>query len=198
MADPFGYGVEREWIDQIIAACLMYHRHTFFLLTKRPQFFQAYLQTWKGKDDKFWLPSNLWLGVSIERPFFTWRLSYLNLIKTISPGLKTFVSIEPILEEIDLAEYLPKIGKRCWDGATCHHNCVDECWRKESCGPLSRPDPMLDWVMIGKLNGATGELAKREWVQKIVDQCKTGGVPVFEKNSLSSLMERPLIQELPK
>lgn len=37
------------------------------------------------------------------------------------------------------------VGTRCADGGKCHHSCVDVCWRKDNCGPLTLSGLTDDW-----------------------------------------------------
>jgi hypothetical protein len=37
------------------------------------------------------------------------------------------------------------LGERCADGATCHHNCGQACFRKGSCLPLTLSGLNNDW-----------------------------------------------------
>ena len=39
---------------------------------------------------------------------------------------------------------------------------------------------------------------KIEWIKEIVDAADKAGIPVFEKNNLSALLNRPLRQEFPE
>lgn len=52
-----------------------------------------------------------------------------------------------------------------------------------------------DWVIIGQQTGPGAVPPKPEWVQSIIDQCKSAGVPVFVKRPL---YEKFPIQELPE
>lgn len=42
----------------------------------------------------------------------------------------------------------------------------------------------LDWVVLGAQTGPGSVPPKPEWVQDIIDQCRTAGVPVFLKSNL--------------
>jgi hypothetical protein len=50
--------------------------------------------------------------------------------------------------------FIPNIGWQhiiltgCPDGATCHHRCLDACFRVDSCGPLSGVYPEDRWPEI--------------------------------------------------
>lgn len=78
-----------------------------------------------------------------------------------------FLSIEPILEPIDLSKYeMLKYVKWVIVGAETGN-------RKEKVIP------------------------KREWIESIVEQCKEAKIPVFMKSSLKDIWGGPLIQEFP-
>lgn len=58
---------------------------------------------------------------------------------------------------------------------------------------------MLDWVIIGAETGnRKGKvIPQKEWIDKIVSQCKAYGIPVFMKNSLTEIMGDEFRQEYP-
>jgi protein gp37 len=66
-------------------------RHTFMLLTKRPDLLAATLR-------RLWSPRNLWIGVTVENNAQAWRIEELLKIR---PAIH-FVSFEPLLERIDV------------------------------------------------------------------------------------------------
>lgn len=57
----------------------------------------------------------------------------------------------------------------------------------------------VDWVIIGAETGnRKGKvIPQREWIEKIVQECDTTGIPVFMKESLRELMGDEFIQEFP-
>ena len=57
----------------------------------------------------------------------------------------------------------------------------------------------IDWVIVGAMTGpgATKHRPPREWIESISTSCSAAGVPLFMKNSLSGVREKPLIQEHP-
>jgi protein gp37 len=61
-------------------------RHTYQVLTKRPERIAAHLPAQ-------WPFTNVWLGVSIENPRFYWRIDVLTQI----PSVVRFLSLEPLL-----------------------------------------------------------------------------------------------------
>lgn len=56
------------------------------------------------------------------------------------------------------------------------------------------------WVILGAETGnCKGKVVpKREWIEKIVEDCKFRKVPLFMKNSLKDIWGAPLIQEWPE
>ena len=71
--------------------------------------------------------------------------------------------------------------------------------------PIMAPFKAVDmwkqfgWVIIGAETGnRKGKvIPKREWVDNIISQCRSAGVPVFLKSSLLKVMEGEFIQEYP-
>lgn len=83
-----------------------------------------------------------------------------QLITPIQPGIK-FLSIEPLHEEVDL---------NLNDFVDMGHRVKD----------------LIDWVIIGGESGHdTGAYRYRpcnlKWIEKIVNDCKEAGIPVFVK-----------------
>ena len=89
MCDLFGDWVPTKWIVEILDACQRAGWHNYMFLTKNPK---RYIEL----DELALLPreSNFWYGTSINKvndPYFT------------SEHHKTFISIEPMMEDIALA-----------------------------------------------------------------------------------------------
>lgn len=96
MSDPFGVGVPPGGVDEILRCTFRNHRHTFFLLTKRPDRATEYCKT---RDVSWDLCTNLWIGASItnqgeafQRICWLWE----------TPIERKFLSIEPIMESLYL------------------------------------------------------------------------------------------------
>jgi protein gp37 len=56
-----------------------------------------------------------------------------------------------------------------------------------------------DWIVVGAETGNRKNkvIPKKEWVDEIINQCRSVGTPVFLKSSLLEVMEGELIQEYP-
>ncbi len=101
--------------------------HVFQVLTKRPGRAVAWWQMHKDEFTERW-PPNVWIGTSVESQKYAPRLTVLGRI----PATIRFVSAEPLLESLDLSQWL-------LDG-TLHWVIVGG----ES-GPRARP-MNLEWV----------------------------------------------------
>lgn len=95
MSDFFHDEVKAEWQEQILKVVKECSQHTFFVLTKRPSNMASCI----GVDD---IP-NLWLGVSVENQA-TANDRILDLMNQTHFFKRSFISIEPMLEAIDLPE----------------------------------------------------------------------------------------------
>jgi protein gp37 len=91
---------------------------------------------------------NVWLGVTAENQATANKRIPL-LLQT--PASLRFLSCEPLLEDVDLANAMP----------------------------LGGPD--LDWVIVGGESGPGARPCDIAWVRSIVEQCKAAGVPCFVK-----------------
>jgi len=151
---------EDEWINEVFQDVLNNPQHKYLFLTKRlPDFgekpFIDYDLLSRINERK-----NVLIGSSIIRQKDFKELDEYGQFPEL-------LSIEPILEPIDLSKYgMFKYVKWVIIGAETGN-------RKEKVIP------------------------KREWVQDIVGQCKVANVPVFLKSSLAGIWGEPLIQEFP-
>ena len=154
------FNVPTKFIDvvlDVIGAC---PHHTFLVLTKRAHLLEEkiYRVTEEngcrelGGGD--YVP-NLWIGVSIEnQQSVDERIPYLLQI----PG-KKFLSVEPMLEKIDLKKYLAFNIRKCYP---CQ--------------------PSFDQVICGGETGHNARPCHPDWVRSLRDQCHEAGVPFFLKS----------------
>jgi protein gp37 len=189
MTDLFADFVKDEWIDQIFAAMALSSRHTFQVLTKRPERMLDYVGGWFERMSRSqavfnhpagarlipqlfdWscLPAilpNAWLGVSCERQQEADERIPL-LLQT--PAAIRFVSAEPLLGPIDLTaiqyerdHWLDVIESRQWPERFA----------------LGRG---LDWVIAGGESGPKARPMHPQWARDLRDQCNAAGVPFFFK-----------------
>lgn len=95
MSDLFHESVPSNFVEDVFAAMLTAHWHTFQVLTKRPERVRELARhlPW---------PPNVWLGVSVENQRWTSRIDVLREI----PAQVRFLSCEPLLGplRLELAE----------------------------------------------------------------------------------------------
>lgn len=159
MSDLWHPEVPDEFIARVFAVMASTSRHSYQLLTKRPQRMAELLATsafvelvrrvnLPGRDldtecahDGWPLP-NVWIGTSIESDRYTWRARRL----TSTPAAIRFLSLEPLL------------------------------------GPVPALDLTgIDWVIVGGESGASARPLDIGWVREIRDHCTNAGVAFFFK-----------------
>ena len=145
------------------------NKHTFILLTKRPERMAAYFADFKnnfgsGSDYKFYEenPSratrNMWLGVTAEnQEQADKRIPILLQI----PAAVRFVSVEPMLGPVDLLAV--------------------PCGRIPGYAGLRLGD-MLHWCIAGGESGPKARPVHPDWVRSLRDQCINAGIPFFFKH----------------
>lgn len=125
MSDLFHPGVPIGFIDQVFAVMAAARRHTFQVLTKRPQIMANYLadpgvqeRIERAGDDLAgtlgwcnlggdwpgfpWPLPNVWVGASVENQRATSRINALMRC----PATVRFLSCEPLLGPLDLSRWL--------------------------------------------------------------------------------------------
>lgn len=155
MGDLFHEKVDYRFIDKVFMVMANSQSHTYQILTKRPERMYEYQNTWNWKLD------NVWLGVSVENQA-TANERIPVLFKT--PAAKRFLSIEPILEHIDIYKSII--------GTTAKIIPDNFSWLKNR---------GIDWVIVGCESGAGKRECKVEWIDDIVEQCQSLNIPVFVK-----------------
>jgi protein gp37 len=161
MSDTFHEYFLFEWIDKIIDVIKQTPRHTYLILTKRPERMLEYFTVHAPEK----LP-NLWIGVTAEnQEQASKRIPILIKI----PAAKRFVSIEPMLESIDLTGYYFTHS----NGSYAFKN-VPESGR-------TKWIDLLDWVICGCESGPRRRTMDIEWVRYLKNQCVRSNVPFFFK-----------------
>jgi len=197
--DLFHEDVDYKFISKAI--CVMastsgypYNRnHIYLLLTKRPHILLDYFRWCRENPEQFIPPdipglssnnhirinmpmSNIWLGTSIEdNESASYRLPALYEAKQNGYAGKIFVSVEPILEQVDLTgwyEHLDWVIVGCETGANrraCNYqwvqNIVDGCVaNKVPCFVKQLPvtTDMKHWKISKKIDEFPLFLQRRE------------------------------------
>jgi len=181
MSDLFHEEVTDEQLDRIFAVMALADRHTFQVLTKRPERMLKYFSyeyRWAmiegasqalyakrtGEDPSMWLAvngplPNVWLGVSVEHQ----EAANLRIpILADTPAAARFLSCEPLLGSIRLASFFAR-GVHPGEAK----------WR-------TTPSPIA-WVIVGGESGAHARPCNSQWIRDIVSQCRAQGVIPFVK-----------------
>ena len=162
MADLFGDWVPVDWIHRVYRACWAALQHRYIFLTKNPgRFHQLHQQ---GIDP----PPGSFIGTSVTRNSDEGELARLaHLMDNWAMKARWFVSVEPILEELD--EFvLERIALTDW---------------------------VIIGAETGRRPGKT--IPEKAWIEEIAQACKDNGTPVFMKESLRGIMGRDFRQEFP-
>jgi protein gp37 len=89
MSDLFNDKVPFEFVDKVMAVIKSTPRHTYYILTKRAERMAQYFEMRP-------VPTNAWLGVTVEVMNTKERIDYLrNIDATVK-----FLSCEPLLEDL--------------------------------------------------------------------------------------------------
>jgi protein gp37 len=159
LADVFDNQVPRRWRDDLWHRIDQTPNLDWLLLTKRPQNIARMLpdpETGVKPWGNGW--PNVWMGVSAG----TQEEADRNIpILGATPAAVHFVSLEPLLEPIDL------------------HSKV--CRETGSCSICPQCLGGLDWVIVGGESGLNARPMHPDWVRSIRDQCKAARVPFFFK-----------------
>lgn len=86
MSDLFHRDVPESYLQQVFDVMRRTPHHTYQILTKRAE------RLARVAPRLVW-PGNVWMGVSVESPQYTWRIDYLRRV----PATVRFISAEPLL-----------------------------------------------------------------------------------------------------
>jgi protein gp37 len=113
MGDLFHKDVPESDICRVFTTAISDTPHRFLFLTKRPDRMAEIVLKYRAFQNN----PRIWLGVTVENADYLWRVERLLQI----PAAVRFVSVEPMLSEIDLTKYLNrgKLQENKTKGA-CH------------------------------------------------------------------------------
>lgn len=168
MSDLFHEGIPDEFIAQVFQVMAQCERHTFIVLTKRPQRMQQFVSKWI--EDACWeesgcpinnMPPNIWLGVSVEDQKAADER--IPLLMATEAQVK-FLSCEPLLGEVRIPEVFMKPLN----------------WGE---GDVSYPDGagLISWIICGGESGPNARPMSLGWARSLRDQCIAAKVPFFFK-----------------
>lgn len=191
MSDGAGDFVTDHMLDAMLKEMSFNHRHTFIVLTKRPERLNAYLKRfkpspqWDGwitrdgvvsndipRGEPIFAPDrwplrNVWIGTSVEdQPSANARIPIL----LDTPAALRFLSMEPLLGPVDLRRI--KVAGGWYDSLNG--------WRdvKEQFPGI---DNLIDWVIGGGESGPKARPMHPDWARLLRNQCADAEVPFFFK-----------------
>lgn len=188
--DLFGNWVPDEWIERVFNVA-METNHQYLFLTKNPKRYNAAIEYFANEERGYALSEgywdNFWFGTTITSQEDIYRIP--DLLKF--PEGHKFISIEPLLEPVDLTRI--DLGGNTWINAlTGDWKCYHPYGGVKT---IEKSRQRIDWVIVGQQTGPGAVPPKDEWVQNIIDQCRVANVPVFVKRPL---YEKFPIQEWPE
>ena len=161
------------------------------LLTKRPARMRTLVREWthgvRGTipawvaNEPF--PDNIWLGVTAENQA---RADERIPVLLDTPAAVRFISVEPMLEAVDLSGHMPE-----WD-----HRPEHEYWRaafSDTDGKKILIRHGIDWVICGAESGPNRRPFNAAWATNLYEQCKEAGVPFFGKQDSGLRPGTPLL-----
>lgn len=182
--DLFAENVPDEWIDQVFAVMALAPRHTFQVLTKRPERMRSYLTALPSRADAvakwaawhwgeqdpdalFELVSdavkqplpNVWLGVSVEDQK---RAEERIPVLLETPAAVRWISAEPLLGAIDLTtidvgddSFVDALNIRLWGQEIENWRGTEPLWEES----------FLDWYNLDEMPDPESEILPRlDWV----------------------------------
>lgn len=173
LADIFDNQVDPAWRSDAFAVMRATPSLTYLLLTKRPQNIE--------KLSPHGLPPNAAIGCTIvtQREAERDLPILLDTKKAMRPAF-AFVSIEPMLDAIDLtdlhtdthADLNALTGRGIWPGAKLYSDSANatKCYTST-----------LDWVICGGESGSNARPIDPDWVRGLRDQCEMHDTPFHFK-----------------
>lgn len=184
MGDLFHESVPLEWIDKVMVIAALMPKHTFMILTKRPERMKDYFFEDKNKLIERWESACYDIGISdkhddidmppcwvFNRAQDEWPLKNLWLGVTTEnqeqadkripillqiPAAKRFISVEPMLGPIDLTDI--QIGNQLANVLS-------------GVGDISPLMHTIDWVICGGESGPRARPMHPHWVRLLRDLC---------------------------
>jgi protein gp37 len=176
MSDLFHEQVPDEYIAQVFGVMAVANKHTFQVLTKRPERMRQLLSSSEfiadsvdAAIDQFgatretvgqpnWLLANVWLGVSIGKRNFVHRADLLRE----TPAAVRFISAEPLLGPLCEWMFCSTCSMEGPDPA-CDECEGAECWPLQDGLDLSG----IDWLIVGGESGPEHRPMNERWVSDL-------------------------------
>lgn len=168
MTDLFHESLDMYDILKVFTVMQDTPRHTYQVLTKRPENALAFCKRfglWGDGED--W-PKNVWLGVSVENQKYADERIPL-LLRT--PAAVRFVSYEPALGPVDFVRTSATGQVRDW--LRTREVEISQTQSRQVIG--------LGWIIVGGESGPKRREFNIEWGRDAIRQCRAAGVACFVK-----------------
>ena len=138
--------------------------------------------------DVNWPLPNVMLGVTAEDQQ---RAEERVPLLLATPAARRFVSVEPMLEAMDLRRWLQDddVG---FCNACCRTDRLGDDGGCRHCGDQRTRDgrSLLSWIIVGGESGPGAQECNVKWIRGICAQCREAGVPLFVKQLGANVITR--------
>jgi protein gp37 len=170
MSDLFHEQVPYDFIAQVFQTMRQASRHTFQVLTKRPERMAEVVADIYASGFNYGEPlPNVWLGTSIGLRQFAGRAEAL----AYTPAAIRFISAEPLLGPL-----IPDAITASEDGTT--YSWADG-YTRQGLPFYVDGRRAFDWLIVGGESGSGHRPVEEEWVRDLRDVCVREGVAFFLK-----------------
>lgn len=179
LSDFFHPDVTRQDRADAIRVMTDAPRHTYMLLTKRPENIKRMLAgtAWENG-----LPDNVWLGVTAENQEQADKR--IPLLLEI-PAKVRFVSCEPLLGPVSLHKIvIPVLPTPEVVASPGYQKLLQEhiaLGGSPSTMPCGKIEKKVDWVICGGESGPNARPMHPDWSRSLREQCAAEDVPFFFK-----------------
>lgn len=179
MADVFDEKVPWQWKVKLFNMIRKTNNLDWLILTKRPHNAKAFFNSFQIHSyEKESFYRKIWLGVSIEnQKAAEERIPVLLQI----PAAKRFLSMEPLLGDVDLENICEDFGDDLGDGAIYLNALTGERYMQDGIEKEQNSYSRIDWVIVGGESGRNARPMNPDWVRSLRDQCVEAEVPFFFK-----------------
>ena len=187
MADLFHEQVPDEFLDRVFAAMALAPRHTFQVLTKRPERMRGYLAAARPRiAEAIRVMGGCTFGASVMFYVADLADSVLGLAGTAHGDEWPLPNVWLGTSAEDQERANERIPLLIGTPAAVHFVSLEPLL-----GPIVLPDgwipkglrggPRLDWALIGGESGPQARLMDIAWARSLVAQCRAAGVTPFCK-----------------
>lgn len=176
--DLFHEAVPDSFIGRALSAAIGEYRHTFLVLTKRAERMASLMSRFYADagEKELRRAINVWSGLTVcNQAEADAKIPVFLQV----PG-KKFLSVEPMLGEINLRPWMGNVGKILdpdGDPESSPGGRYDSFLRRW----VGDDQPEFDAVILGGETGSGARPMHPDWVRSVRDQCAAAGVPFFFK-----------------